>query len=381
MLVPASTHSTQMPYVIRPEDRAAFKRCRRAWDLGARSRQNYEPATPAWSFDLTEAIRDALAVYYFPGMWEWNRQVVLPIVRDAFNKSVARQRARMRAPTAAQETDLQAQCELGHRMLNGYFEWAPSVDRFWPIRVETDFLIQIPDPWNEGRDLVSPTVGELRYEGRITMLVIDEADAYWVIDHRVVHGGWTDIDVLLLDAQGVSFCWAWEIFYLGMRIAGTIYNELRTDVVPTAVQASPTPTGPVAQHRRMYAQAAKPASGVSRVETEAFRRTCIPRSRAELDHAGAMIALEALEMTDPGLRCYPNPSPTHCPTCKYRQPCIAMNEGADAEAILRSAYRLRPAEQVEEGRLGGQTWSMNRGAMPLTSRARERQYLKEETQP
>jgi hypothetical protein len=95
-----------------------------------------------------------------------------------------------------------------------------------------------------------------------------------------------------------------------------------------------------------------------------------------------MIALEAMEMTDAGLYVYPSPSPQHCLACDYRQPCIAMNEGADVAAILNSAYRLRPPEQVEEGRLGGQTWSMNRGAMPLTSRARERQRLaKEETQP
>ncbi|MGH8899691.1 MAG: hypothetical protein ACRDZ4_22340 [Egibacteraceae bacterium] len=372
-----------MPYVIRPEDRTSFKRCRRAWDLGSRSRQSYEPTAPAWSFDLGEAIRDALAVYYFPGMWEWNRQIVLPLVHDAFDKSVARQRARADALTDAQETDLQAQCALGHRMLGGYFEWAPSVDRFWPVRVETDFFIQIPDPWNDRHDLVSPTAGEIRYEGRIAMLVIDEADAYWVIDHRVVHGGWADVNELLLDEQGVSFCWAWEIFYLGMRIAGTIYNELRADVVPAAVQATPVPAGRVAQHRRMYVQATQePAPGVSRVETDAFRRTRIPRSRAELDHMGSMIALEAMEMTDPGLHIYPSASPDHCPACSFRRPCVAMNEGADTAAILGSAYQLRPPEQVEEGRLGGQTWSMNRGAMPLASRARERQRLpKEETQP
>ncbi|MGH3926564.1 MAG: hypothetical protein ACRDTT_27495, partial [Pseudonocardiaceae bacterium] len=201
--------------------------------------------------------------------------------------------------------------------------------------------------------------------------------------HRVVRGGWTDVDELLLDDRGVSYCWAWEIFYLGMRIAGTIYNELRADVVPTAVQSSSEPAGPVAQHRRMYAQAAQePAPGVSRVETGAFRRTRIPRSRAELDHVGRMIALEAVEMVDPGLQVYPSPSPEHCRDCHYRRPCIALNEGANVGAILGSAYQQRSPEQVEEGRLGGQTWSMNRGAMPMVSRARDRQRLaREETQP
>jgi hypothetical protein len=58
-----------MAYRFTPADRGAFKRCRRQWDLGARERQNWEPARPAAVPDLDLAVRDALAVYYFPGMW------------------------------------------------------------------------------------------------------------------------------------------------------------------------------------------------------------------------------------------------------------------------------------------------------------------------
>jgi hypothetical protein len=68
-------------YVIRSSDRATFKQCRRAWDLGSRSRQNYELAQPARAFDFDQAMRDALALYYFPGMWAWNREIVVPMDR------------------------------------------------------------------------------------------------------------------------------------------------------------------------------------------------------------------------------------------------------------------------------------------------------------
>ncbi len=57
-------------HVIRPWESRLFRRCRRAWDLGSRARQYYEPAEPQRVFDLDEAVRDALDVYYFPGMWE-----------------------------------------------------------------------------------------------------------------------------------------------------------------------------------------------------------------------------------------------------------------------------------------------------------------------
>lgn len=67
-----------MSSVVRPWEREAFKRCRRAWDLGATERQNYEPISTPSSPDLGEALRDALAIYYYPGMWEWGRSAERP---------------------------------------------------------------------------------------------------------------------------------------------------------------------------------------------------------------------------------------------------------------------------------------------------------------
>lgn len=59
--------------VITAADRRAFKRCRRAWDLGSRLRQGWEPDVELTDVDVGDAVRAALAVWYFPGMWEWGR--------------------------------------------------------------------------------------------------------------------------------------------------------------------------------------------------------------------------------------------------------------------------------------------------------------------
>ena len=77
-----------MVYRIHASDRMTFKHCRRAWDLGSRNRQNFEPIPQQGAVDLNRAIRDALAVYYFPGMWEWNRAIVQPLVHQALEKAV-----------------------------------------------------------------------------------------------------------------------------------------------------------------------------------------------------------------------------------------------------------------------------------------------------
>src|SRR5215470_9576599 len=125
-------------YIIGDSDRESFKRCRRAWDLGSRLRQNYEPLSPMKTFDFDRAIHDALAVYYFPGMWEWNRDIVCPLALDGFFKSMRRQMDRYverHGFSVEQEAAWDEHIELGENMLRRYFEWASTIDRFWPIRV------------------------------------------------------------------------------------------------------------------------------------------------------------------------------------------------------------------------------------------------------
>ncbi|HET9772176.1 MAG TPA: hypothetical protein VFS16_14885, partial [Acidimicrobiia bacterium] len=120
-----------------------------------------------------------------------------------------------------------------------------------------------------------------------------------------------------------------------------------------------------AQHRRMYAQPEEvPSEVVVEEGGEMFRRTRAPRSRAALDDLGRRLATEALEMLGDDVPVYPAPTLEHCAACEFRAPCIALNDGADAGAILEAEYRARPPEAPEEGRLGAVNWSMNRGAAP-----------------
>ena len=369
-------------YVIRSSDRKMFKCCRRAWDLGSRSRQNYEPLQPTQAFDFDKAMHEALALYYFPGMWEWNREVVIPMVLEGFIRSMREQRDRClkrRAFSAEEEQAWNEHLEIGESILVHYSEWAPATDRFEPIRVAPDFEVNIPDPTLPGQDLVAPgstPVVPIRYRGRFDALAMDGHDAYWIIEHRIGEA-FADLDLLLLDEQSVAACWAWQIFCPGMRIAGVIYNELRK-AVPVRLGATALPARSVltqqgalkrrtlpAQLRGLYRKAVQePEKRIEQQGNEFFRRTQIARSQNELESAGRQIALEVFEIADPQLRLYPNPVWENCSRCDYRQPCKAMYEGTDAAAILATSYRKRSDDEFEPGRLGGSTWSMDRGAIP-----------------
>lgn len=348
-----------MAYRIRASDRTAFKRCRRAWDLGSRNRQNFEPSPAQGSVDLEQALRAALAVYYFPGMWEWNRAIVQPLVHQALEQSVHGQWEGESDHTAQEVLD------RGHALLDAYAAWAPTVDHFTPVRIETDFEVTIPDPASQGDGLLTPDGEPIHYTDRVDLLVIDENDAYWAVQHRLVPGHWADDDALQLDERTIVWCWAWPLFYLGMNVAGTIYNEIRADPGEPGTVVPPHPSQRPMRHRRMYARtAAVPRERMSAEGTDGFRRTRIPRSAAELAMAGTHLAAEARAATSMDLEIYPTPAPEICAQCSYSAPCLVLNEGGDAETELARSYRQRAPEEIEEGRLGGGAWSMNRGAAP-----------------
>lgn len=309
-----------MAVVITAADRRAFKRCRRAWDFGSRLRQGWEPDGEAAPADLADAVRAALAVWYFPGMWEWGRDIVRPLAMEAYRRVVAGW------PDGADD-----RAGAGEALLGRYFDWAPAVDLFTPLRVETDVLVSIPDPADPRHDLAAADGAAVHFSDRVDLAVIDPFHTYWLVEH-CVGAGWAAPDALVLDEAGAACCWAWGRSFLGMDIAGVIYNELRTDVVG----------GP----------------------DDMFRRTAVARGPAELERVRHKLGHEARDMTSAGLAVYPAPGWDVCSGCAYRPPCIAQDVGADAQAVLEAGYRSRPPVVEQEGRLGGVTWSMGRGAAP-----------------
>jgi hypothetical protein len=278
----------------------------------------------------------------------------------------------------------------GEALLRRYFDWAPGVDRFSPVQVESTFEVNLPDPAGGDRELVLADGRPIRYRGRIDLLAGDERDRYWVVAHRVVER-FGAADDLLLDEELVAACWAMERCYPGLWIAGSIHNELRLANLAVGMDQPPPKAAPsrspwrrrrrhergIPQHepsgggrslpyaRRGAARASSPDPAVVASQGNGeFRRPRVLRDRAELRAAGARLAAEALDMVDPDLRLYPSPAPEHCGSCQFVAPCLAAERGDDVRAVLEAGYRDRGPERVEPGRLGAATWGTGRGAAP-----------------
>jgi hypothetical protein len=223
-------------YILRPWERELFLGCRRAWDFGAYERQGLESAAPPGLLDLEQAVKDALAVYYFPGMWDWNRAIVGPLATEGFAKALRTQRQAYEASTAtALDAEGVARWEAasmaGRRLLDAYYGWAPGVDTWSPVQVETLFDVTVPDPDQPDLGLLTPDGRGVLYRLRVDLVVLDKAGRYWVVEHRLCPDGFAERDDLLLDDSALTRSWAWEQGFLS-KVAGTIHNACRHPTSP-----------------------------------------------------------------------------------------------------------------------------------------------------
>ena len=316
-------------YIIRPRERQLFLGCRRAWDFGALERQGLEPDGPAGFLDLEQAVKDALAVFYFPGMWDWNRAIVAPLATEGFAKALRTQRHAYEAATGAtleaeDAARWDAAAAAGRRMLAAYYGWAQTVDTWSTVQVETLFDVTVPDPALPDHGLLAADGRGVLYRQRIDLVVVDKAGRNWLVEHRLCEDGFAEMDDLRLDDAALTRSWAWEQGFLG-KIAGTIHNELR---LPRPDESEPGDM------------------------TLWFRRTRIRRKREEIEGAGRRVAEQGRLMTRAAVSCYPAPEWTTCLACEFREPCLAVMQGADSEPVLAERYRPRMRKDFEEGRLG-----------------------------
>jgi hypothetical protein len=350
-----------MSYRITEDDRARFKRCLRQWDFASRRGLepivNVDPVLPA-------AVKDALAVYYYPGTWDWQPEVRQSLVHKAL--------ARALNDVGAAGAALPAAVAL----LDAYDAWASTVDDFAPVKIGHDVQGLVPDPRDPERGLTTPDGSAVIYTCRIDLLAIDAADEYWVVRHQVLDE-FQELDALIGDEAAVAACWAWEQEYLGMEISGTIHNQVRltgpldppaaesTAKSSRVLQSEPSGGGrAIPQHRRLAARTARSdGTGHSEQFTAGLlRRTRVRRSRAEIGAVGTLIGAEAIQMnSEPAI------TPTfaaHCQTCEFSAPCLALVEGTDPEPMLAVNYRRHSGEDQRKPRLGQATWGFGRGAAP-----------------
>jgi hypothetical protein len=141
-------------------------------------------------------------------MWQWSREIVQPLALQGFDRSVQAQRAGCQEAhfTYEERVAWEEKVQLGQQLLSRYFEWAPRLDRFVPIRVAiTEFQVNIPEPVNSGCDLITPQGEPVQFRGRIDLLLVDGNNKHWLLRHRLAPN-WSDLGTVVFEDQGLVFC-------------------------------------------------------------------------------------------------------------------------------------------------------------------------------
>lgn len=355
--------------VVRPKEMEVFRSCRRHWDFDSRLRQNLVPIKPAKMFDFDLAMHQALAVWYFPAMDDWSRVIVRPVALKGFDRKMREDRATYAEHweiTPEMDAEWERHLKLGEAVLNRYFDWATTADDFDSILADEDIWTAIPDPDNPENDLGSADLKrEIRYFGRVDGVMSTPDDEYWVVSHRIVWDNFLDENELLADTRTLLGQRALEVSYPQLRIAGTVYNELRIgrDELDGAAP-SPEPPGPdMRDHTRgarhiNFRRAATATESkyvddgsdhvVQREGTENVRRTYITRSRATMDPISRQMATDALLVREAEIDIYPDPEPEKCAACLFAVPCRMIDEGVDITEYMKAHYRVRTDQEFDE---------------------------------
>lgn len=343
-------------YTVHSGEIVEFRRCRRAWDLAAQTRQAYAPRSKSPASDFDRAIHEGLAVYYFPAMGDWKRSIVRPLAIKGFERRMAQG---WTGEHPGGETVEEGSLEAGRALLTGFFAWAEGIDDFDSILVDHDVWAPIPNPRCPTQDLGTSDGRPIRYLGRIDQLVGDPNEEFWIVTHRLVEGDWTSDDHLLDDEVGLADSWAIQIDFPQLLLAGTIVNELLIDwpiysaEVPLLPEDEWDMSGPrhpnslrspLTPAARVASQKAADAADVGHIEGREqqgrYRRTVMRRSQAALARAGEQVGFDALEMQRPDLALNPTFS-EQCLSCLFKAPCEAMEAGRAGWSVLDEGYYRR----------------------------------------
>lgn len=331
-----------MESVIRTSDRGYFKTCRQLWDFTSKIRQNYEPLARKEYFEFGTAIHKGMEEYYDPAGWCVSIKNAENRAREAFLDYIAEVEHVVKVGALEFEIEFKEMRQLGLDMLDNYFLWAPRNDNFTPLYVEVEFRVEIPG------------MPGVFYEGRVDLIIEDEW-GYYIVDHKTA-GQFGGSEWMWIGDQVTSYAWALKN-QLGLDIRGVIYNEIRKKAPHPPKVLKNGSLSVNKQQDTSYEIFLKTLQDggynvgayqefldyLKMNPKEFIRRTRVNLAPESFPIIERRIQLEAKEMLgDPAI--YPTPSPWNCRGCRFLQPCIALNEGANYQVILDENYVKRKVD-------------------------------------
>lgn len=387
--------SKNLVHSLHTSERRAFRSCRRRHNIAYR--QMYYPKVTPGPLQFGVAFHKAMEIFYEPMMWDRDRESQMLLAIANFVAECDSQLKQYRKLNGEPEVDVLQEFkdrkQLGIEMIKHYCtRVSPEYDKdFTPVEVEVPFEVPILSPqgepiwckcdqcwrkWETRENNNSGVQGRMAwkglpvtYGGRLDMLAKDHIGRYWIFDwkttSRMLDEG-KEESFLELDDQVASYCWA--LSTMGIPTAGFVYVEIKKDYPrPPEMLSRPYKGRLLSTNKQnmttieLFTQTAATVDPSAYVDglyndyinwlqlsgPKFHQRHQIHKNEHEIQSVGENIYLEALDMVN-NPRVYPTPGRFSCPTCLYRQPCLAMNMGEDYEYLLENMFEKRTKHYYEE---------------------------------
>lgn len=349
---------------IHTSDRELFKRCRRKWAWASRVRGNLvvaeEERGAPW---LGSGVHFALEDFHGYNKFQDPRLAFAAYVK------------------AHKQNELPQEWEdlasLGIGMLDYYTNhwlkvhpepyktlWIKGVPQV-EVEVRVDITSLVKEEWAiQNRNYKLPRDLELIYVTTYDRVVVDRHKRLLGVDYKTAK----QFDALNLSTnpQAAAYDWSLDIFYEGWDIEGIVWQQ-HYKGVPEApeelLRPKKMPDGRLAVFsiaekqqttHTMYRQALldyygdipdyyteflnKLAENQTPEGDRYIRRDIIQKNPAQRVAEQAKIVQEAVDMLDPNLPLYPNPTRDCSWDCPFKGPCLATDDGSDPSFMIKSEF-------------------------------------------
>lgn len=341
---------------VHTSDRSLYKRCRRKWDWGSQMRQAYIPKAGNGPISMPFWFGSGFH-YAMEDFHGYNKHGNL---LNAFDYYIEESKKAKNIPVEWEEARI-----LADGMFNHYLRWQKGRDKFETVwldgkpLVELEFHIPLPE-----RVVGRPNV---TYSGVIDRVVKDEWNHIWLLDYKTAKV--FDTAKLEQDPQVSAYMFAAKHIF-NLDVEGMVYWQFKKEFPhPPALLK----TGKFSLNKTqkttydLFKDSIKLLFGDSprwRVNHPEYieylnyladqegtnydkyiRMDLIRRSDHHLNSVYDQIIMEAVEMANPELPIYPNPTKDCSWDCQFRSACVAKDDGSDYQSILDASFEQTTIEE------------------------------------
>lgn len=344
---------------VRVTEVGKFKECRRAWYLGEirglvpKAVQDY-----LWFGDKIHVGLQELAATGDVGL-------AITAFNDACDASIPALEKGYSGLWSEMQPLFQEMVVMGRAMLHNYAIFSAQTG----MKLTTTSLEErlfVPIHSASGRALK----GMPQLTGRLDRMVTMEGqDGEYIVDYKNTTHSWTEGRGLELDEQTTGY------HYLRLRQTGRLPRGMIYDTLLKKVPNEPK----VLKGRKagapetlskdkdqgttyhLYMEAIKergldPEEYVEIISTlqeqgwsKFFRREVTHRNMAQMrayEHDLYHTFNDMRAVAQDPRKAYPSPSPMRCPRCPFRDVCLAMNDGSDAEDMIKARFTVSEEKRL-----------------------------------